>query len=446
MASITIVGLGPGALQSVTVGVVALLESVQEVYLRTTQHPVVRQLPTHLQLHSFDHLYETIPEFAALYHEIAREIVVLGERDEGVVYAVPGHPFVGETTIAHIVPMAKAAGIPVHIVDGLSFLEPSLAAVGADALDNLQIADATTFDTRYFPPFDADRPVLIAQVYNRQVASDTKLLLMEQYPDDFAVTLLHGLESGIVEPVTLPLHDLDKRDTFTVRTSLWVPPLPTRGALHRLQDIVAHLRAPDGCPWDREQDLRSLRSSIIEEAYEVVDAVDRDDTDGVREELGDQLLVVAMYAQMASEAGDFTLHDVINDVSTKLIRRHPHVWKDVEVSGSDEVLANWDAIKVQEKVDKGTAPKDVYDEVPLGFPSLMRAEKIAKRAKKQGWTPTDPAAAFATWQDAPDDPDALGDLFLALAVYANAQKQESETLVREAVNRMVAEMRGEAER
>lgn len=437
MPRITILGLGPSDARQLTVEAVATLEAHREVWLRTASHPVVAGLPPHLTIHTFDSIYQEAENFAAVYERIAAQVLELGQRDEGVLYAVPGHPFVGETAVQLIMAGAEAQGIPVDIVEGLSFIEPTLTAFRADAMDGLQLVDATTFPALYYPPFDADRPVLIAQVFSREVASTTKLLLMELYPDDHSVMLLQDDGATVV----LPLHALDKEQRFGLRTSLWVQPLPTRGSLPYFQDIIAHLRAPDGCPWDREQDFHTLRNSILEEAYEVVDAIERDDHDALREELGDQLLLVTMYAQMASEEGLFTLHDVIDDISTKLIRRHPHVWKAVEVSGSDEVLANWDAIKVQEKLDKGATTKDVYDEVPMVFPSLMRAEKIAKKVRKAGGDLPDPAATFAAWQANPTDGDALGELLLALANQASLNKQESEALLRTATNRLVAKMR-----
>ncbi len=438
MPHITILGLGPGAFQQLTIEAVETLNEHRDLWLRTRHHPVVDDLPSHLTVHSFDEVYEESDDFATVYRRIAERVIELGRRDVGVLYGVPGHPFVGESAVQKIVEFAQAAELPVKIIEGVSFIEPSLSAIRADALDGMHIADATTFAARYYPPFHGDSPVLIAQLYSRQVASDTKLLLMELYPDQHPVTLLQG-DKAIL---TVPLHELDQRDDFGLRTSLWVPPLPTQGSLPYFQDIVAHLRAPEGCPWDREQDFTTLRNSILEEAYEVVDAIERDDADALREELGDQLLLVTMYAQMASEEGLFTLHDVIHEVSTKLIRRHPHVWKDVEVSGSGEVLANWEAIKVQEKIDKGTTPTDIYDEVPLAFPALMRAEKIAKRVRKAGGSLPDPAAAFAAWLADPTRGDALGDLLFALANHANANHLESEPLLRGAIDRAVAKMRG----
>ncbi len=437
MPRITILGLGPGSYQQLTLEAVETLNACNEVWLRTRHHPVVEELPADISIHSFDEIYDGAEDFATVYQTIAEKVIELGKREEGVLYAVPGHPFVGESAVQQIVRLADNQGIPVQIVEGVSFIEPSLSAVRADALDGVQIADATTFAARYYPPFDGDRPVLIAQVYNRQVASDTKLLLMELYPDEHPVTLLQGDGATL----TLPLYELDQREVFGLRTSLWVPPLPRQGSLPYFQDIVAHLRAPEGCPWDREQDFMTLRNSILEEAYEVVDAIEREDTDALREELGDQLLLVTMYAQMASEEGLFTLHDVIDEVSTKLIRRHPHVWKDVEVSGSTEVLANWETIKAQEKVDKGSTPKDVYDEVPLGFPSLLRAEKISKRIRKAGGAIPDPTTALNVWQNHPADEAALGDLLFALANHANANHLESDSLLRGAIERMVAKMR-----
>ena len=444
MSQITILGLGPGEWKHLTLEAVEALNDHHEVWLRTRHHPLVAQMPAHLTIHSFDEWYEEADEFAALYERIGAEVLRLGQREKGVLYAVPGNPSVGESTVGLIRLLADKANIPVRLIEGLSFIAPSLAAVRADALDGLQITDATLMLTRYYPPFDADRAVLIAQLYSKMVASEVKLTLLELYPADHPVTLLHGAGTAQARTLTLPLYELDHRSDFAYLTSLWVPPLSEPSSLPHLQNIVAHLRAPEGCPWDREQDHHSLRSSILEEAYEVVDAIDQESPTELYEELGDLLLLITMNAQIANEGGDFSMVQVIRAISQKLIRRHPHVFGTTDVNDLDDLIKNWDAIKAAERAAKGqpAKQKDEFDDVPLALPALTRARKITRKAIKKGWLAPDPAHAFATWQQTPND-TTLGDLLLALTVSAMQEKQEAETLLRDAITRLIAERRAD---
>ncbi|MGH2542011.1 MAG: MazG family protein, partial [Ardenticatenaceae bacterium] len=349
MPQITILGLGPGEWKHLTLEALAALNSHDEVWLRTRYHPLIEEMPAHLAVHSFDAFYEEAEEFAALYRRIAEEVIRLGRREEGILYAVPGHPWVGESTVFQIVGLAREKGIPVRVVDGLSFVEPVLAAVERDALDGLQIADASEVARRYAPPFDADRPVIVGQLYSRMVASDVKLVLMELYPAEHPVTILYGAGTREGRTITMPLYRLDQQSDFSYLTTLWVPPLPWPSSLPSFQNIVAHLRSPDGCPWDREQDHDTLRPFVLEEAYEVAEAIDNDSAPDLCDELGDLLLMILMNAQIASESGDFNMSDVIASISEKMIRRHPHVFGSTTVSGSADVLRNWEAIKAEER-------------------------------------------------------------------------------------------------
>ena len=157
-------------------------------------------------------------------------------------------------------------------------------------------------------------------------------------------------------------------------------PDPDSTAFNRLRAIVTRLRAPDGCPWDREQTHATLRNDLIEEAWEVVDAIGRDDLAHLREELGDLLLQVVMHSQIASEAGHFTLDEVVGEIAEKLVRRHPHVFGEKKLGDSGAVLKQWDEIKRQEK---GAA--SVLDNISPALPALMRAEKVQKRAARVGF-------------------------------------------------------------
>ncbi|VGO17985.1 nucleoside triphosphate pyrophosphohydrolase [Pontiella sulfatireligans] len=156
-------------------------------------------------------------------------------------------------------------------------------------------------------------------------------------------------------------------------------------AMERLLGVMRKLRAPDGCPWDREQSHESLKSDLIEEAYEVIDAIESGNASHLEEELGDLLLQVVFHSQISAEAGEFEFHQVANGISDKLVRRHPHVFGEVQVADSGEVLQNWDAIKKVEKQGEGEAPASIVAGIPKHLPALQKAHQIQKRAARAGF-------------------------------------------------------------
>jgi len=379
---ITIIGLGPGDLSLMTCEARDLLEKAKEVYLRTKRHPVVDSLPHHLQLHSFDYLYEKAENFEEVYERIAQEVLRLGERPEGVLYAVPGHPLVGEASVHRILALAQEKGVPVTIVAGMSFLEPLFSLLKVDPLAGLQIGDAVTLASRLHPGLNPDTPALIGQLYSRTVASDLKLALMNLYPDDHPVTLIQGAGAPQVKTRTIPLYELDHEEEVDHLTSLFIPPLSAPSSFSSLQDIVARLRAPDGCPWDREQTHQSLRPFLLEETYEALEALDLEDTERLCEELGDLLLEVLLQVQIAAEEGEFKMPDVLRGIIAKLIRRHPHVFGEVEATTPGEVISHWQEIKREE----GQLAEGPFADLPLIMPALARAQRIQQVAPARGLT------------------------------------------------------------
>jgi tetrapyrrole methylase family protein/MazG family protein len=207
---IVILGLGPGTPEALTREAWAWLQQINELYVRTQLHPTIASLPDHLKIHSFDPIYESQQDFEAVYQEIIRNVLSLGARKGGVTYAVPGHPFVAEATCPEIVKQAQAANIPVRVIDGLSFLEPTFHALGIDPFPDLALIDAIDLSMRQTPGFPPSSPALIAQIYSRDVAADVKLSLMASYPDEHRVSLVHqaGTQNERVE--NLPLYAIDQ--------------------------------------------------------------------------------------------------------------------------------------------------------------------------------------------------------------------------------------------
>ena len=438
---ITLLGLGPGDPELLTRQAWQLIQSLPEIYLRTRQHPTVQGMPASLQIHSFDEVYEKGESFSHVYAHIVEQVLELGRRPQGVVYAVPGHPFIAEATCPEIARRAAAAGMPVRIVEGLSFLEPTFTALNIDPLPHTAIVDALQLADALVPPFPPDAPVIIAQIHAASVASDVKLTLMEAYPDEHPVRLVHaaGSSQQIVED--LPLYAIDRSPHIGLLTTLYLPPLQPGCSFEAFQEIIARLRAPDGCPWDRQQTHQTLRTHLLEETYEALSALDADDPAHMREEFGDLLLQIVLHAQIAAESGEFTMTQVIKGIYDKIIRRHPHVFGDWQVEGVGQVLQNWEKLKAAERENNSESHKGLLDGVALALPALTQAQEIQSRAARVGFDWPDVQGVVdkiceecAEFVNAPDDPSRmaeLGDLLFALVNLARRCDIDAESALRE---------------
>lgn len=402
-AAITIVGLGPGQWSDLTLQARAVLAQAaqdnQTVYFRTTIHPTVeplqKELPT-LAIESFDRLYDELENWNALYQRIAEELCTSATQ-QPVIYAVPGHPLIGESTVQRVLTLARERHLSTQIVAGLSFLEPVCTALSLDPLEaGTQIIDATALamleSDQIAGKIVPTQPLLVAQVYNRRLASAVKLALGEIYADEWPVKLVCAAGVDTAEAVVeMPLYELDRNNQTDHLSTLYVPPVDELAALRvpeTLRYITMRLRRePDGCPWDRQQTHQSLTRYVIEEAYEVVEALEEKDMEKLADELGDLLLQVYLHAEIARQEGDFAIGDVFEHVNAKLIRRHPHVFGDVQVSGAGQVVQNWDAIKKQERIAAGkdVQKESVLDGVPLASPALIVSQEYQKRASRIGF-------------------------------------------------------------
>lgn len=439
---ITVIGLGPGDERALTRGAWDTLCLAEELYLRTRHHPTVEHLPAHLTLHTFDELYEQHDSFADVYDAIAQEVVRLGGRPQGVLYGVPGHPLVGESSVQRILALAPAAGLAVRLIGGLSFVEAALESLGIDALDGIQIADGTQIAQSHHPWLNPDLPALIAQVYNRVVASDVKLALMNLYHDDHPVVLVQGADGPAPSRRKIKLYELDWQDDLDHLTTLYVPPVERRSSTAAFQDVIARLRAPGGCPWDREQTHQSLQGNLLEETYEVLAAIDADDPVELCEELGDLLLQIVLHAQIATEEATFKAVDVLQGIIAKMERRHPHVFGDAQADDSDTVLRNWEQIK---RAERGDPHRSLFEGIPAGLPALAQAIALQRRAARVGfdWDAPEPVLAKVAEEvgevqqadDADSRLDEFGDLLFSLVNVARWMEIDPETALRRANQR-----------
>ncbi len=420
--AITILGLGPGRWDDLTLQARALLEQAasdnKTVFFRTLIHPIVKPLNQeipNLRITSFDSFYDEVISWDTLYQRIAQEICTLAEQHPPVLYAVPGHPLIDEASVQLILQQARVRGLSTNIVAGLSFLEPVCAVLELDPFTpGIQMIDATNLAAlrsveiagKIIPTI----PLLVAHVYHRRQASAVKLALSECYPDEWPVKLVRSAGFAASETVgaqggdkprpymttgetviEMPLYEIDRGSLANHYNTLYVPPLEALDSL-RLPETLRYItmrlrRDPDGCPWDRQQTHQSLTRYVIEETYEVVEALEENDLEKLAEELGDLLLQVYLHAEIARQDGDFNIGDVFGHVSAKLIRRHPHVFGQVEVENAGQVIQNWEEIKRQERIAAGkdVQSESLLDGVPLASPALIVAQEYQKRAAKIGF-------------------------------------------------------------
>lgn len=382
MGSITIVGLGPGPFGCLSLETWDVIRQAPKLLLRTAVHPTVEDLRSRgVDFASYDTFYEQGEDFDSVYRAIAEDVIEQAQTED-IVFAVPGSPMVAEKTVGLIRAGASAAGLSLNVLPGMSFFELLCNRLGIDPQQGLTLVDALEVDAL---PKDLATGLVITQVFSQLVASELKLALMERLPDEAPVIVARHLGLPDESVTTVPLFELDRQAGFDHLTSVYAPPASTgceRFELDPLVKVMSRLRSPDGCPWDIEQSHATLRRYIIEEVYEVLEAIDEQDSTHLCEELGDLLLQIVFHARMAEEAGDFSMQDVVDTVTEKLIRRHPHVFGDISVQDAAEVIVNWDAIKRREKKQK---PKSALDGVPQGLPALLRANKLQMKAAKVGF-------------------------------------------------------------
>ncbi len=383
MKEIIIAGLGPGRKGLMTEETKQLLKHSACVRLRTRKHPTAEELEEEgMVFETFDAVYDTKDTFEEVYQTIAEECIALAHHYGTLVYAVPGRPLVAESTVTILRALAPKYGVKLTILPAMSFLEVLYVRLGIDPIHGLMILDSADVEDL---PDDPAAAMVITQVYDRAVAGEVKLALMERYSDETKIIFIRNLGMEDEELHEIPLYELDRQPFIDHLTSVYVPKQPKRESefdLTPLTDVMKTLRQPGGCPWDIEQTHESLRRYMIEEVYEVIEAIELEDAPLLCEELGDLLLQIVFHARVAEECGAFSMQDVIDGVTEKMIRRHPHVFGTINVKDAGEVLVNWEEIKAKEKEGKRKA---VLDGVSPGLPSLMAAFKLQKKAAKVGF-------------------------------------------------------------
>ncbi len=451
-ARVVVVGLGPAGDDFVTEQTRAEIARVAHRYLRTARHPSARLVPDAV---TFDDVYEAADTFADVYAEITNRLVAAAQQHGEVLYAVPGSPLVLERTVRSLRADQRVECV---IHPAMSFLDVVWARLGVDPVE----AGVTLIDGHEFATAAAGLhgPLLVAHTHANWVLSEIKLAV-EGAAGDEPVVIMQRLGSPDECITHTTWAELDRTVEADHLTSIYVPDLgsPVAAESVRFHQLARTLR--EQCPWDQEQTHRSLVKYLIEETYEVVDALqalDPDDPstdDALVEELGDLLYQIEFHATIAEQEGRFTIADVAQRVHDKLVRRHPHVFPPdggdtVEVSGADEVVTNWDAIKRIEK-----QRTSIFEGIPNSQPSLGYAYAVQRKAAKVGFDWPDvhgavPKIAEETAEVleahatgvAEDVADEVGDLLFAVVNVARHLGVEPEAALRAATRKFRTRFEG----
>ena len=299
----------------------------------------------------------------------------------------------------------------------------------------LTLLEAQTLASAHVPPFPPDMPALLTGIDSPELAMQVKKVLLAVYPKGFEVNLVKGQKSKVERLGDLQPSTFD----FTPFTCLYIPPLGEGTSFESFAEIVAHLRAPDGCPWDREQTHQTLRTHLLEEAYEALSAMDENDSADMREEFGDLLLQIVLNSQIGSETDSFSMTTVIKGIYDKIVRRHPHVFGDVKLDGVSGVLQNWEKLKEKERGEK-KEDKGLLDGVPAALPALTQAQEYQDRAARVGFDWPEIEGVLDKIREEIEEIKAaqnldevtaeLGDLFFVLVNLARWRKVDAESALR----------------
>ncbi|MCU1427349.1 MAG: MazG family protein [Actinomycetia bacterium] len=449
---VVVVGLGPaGAEFLLPIARDAIVHATSR-YARTTRHPAIADLAGDgVDFVTFDALYDAGDDLDSVYGAIADALCDAAAREGEVLYAVPGNPVVAERTVG----LLRERDVDVQIVPGLSFSDLAWSRVGVDPMRGGRVLDAHEFSVS---AAGAGGPLLIAQCDDQFVCSDVKLALLEVLAPDHPVTVLQRLGLADERVFTVPLTDIDRVVEPDHLTSFFVDTgdATIAGEFARFVALVQRLRGPGGCPWDAEQTHHSLRRHVLEEAYEVAAAIEDlpsaapngdvpiEAYDALADELGDLLFQVVIQSVLAAEAGAFTIADVARTVHDKLVRRHPHVFGDVSVSNSDDVVTNWEQIKKAEKNHTS-----LVEGITPGLPALIYAQKLYRKATSVGLDPyADPEAALRGAVDrlagaTGDDAEAaLGEVLATATAAARGRGLDAESALAGWARRFVARFAG----
>ena len=446
---ITVAALGPDDGGMLTFAAYEAMERAQCLVLRTAQHGVAKVLCDRgIAYTTLDALYEQTEDFDELCAYAAKKLIALACEKGGLCYAV-SEP-VSDATVRKLA-CALPEDVALEVIGGVTLAANAAAAALPFGVDTENLRTLTALSLEEHRP-EGDCPQVITEIDNRYLASDVKLWLTDLFEDEMTVYFLADASRPGCNAEPIALCDLDRQEHYDHRTAVLVPAVSvyerSRASFEDFVKVIARLRAPGGCPWDRAQTFHTLRQYMIEEACEAAEAMDGDNPDKIADELGDVLLQVVLNSCIGAEHRDFTDRDVTSMAARKMITRHEHVFGKAKASNAGEVVSVWEQQKKKERGEQTALER--IKEVPASLPALMRAQKSMRRLmQSQGEKPevsllarqAADAAAKLCAKDAGET--AVADARMEICALADAMGLDAECALRSGVMRLIERLEAE---
>lgn len=398
MKKITVISIGTGNEELLTMGAVRALKTAKTLVLRTGRHAVAGYLKAEgIEFGTLDELYDQCEDFDIFNQAVAVRLLEMCEKGP-LSYGVADASMDATVMALH---RLKPRNVEVEVLAGVSHGDRCFSMLAVQSA-GLRMMAASEFSGARVTPGE---PLLLCEVHSRECAGDCKLRLLDLLPPETEVTFFEGDEKGALTARTMELCEIDRQNRYDHLAAVYVPAVPmqsrTRFDMDDLQAVMARLRGPGGCPWDREQTHETLLTNLLEECYEFIAAVREEDTDHMYDELGDVLLQVVFHAEIARQHGEFALNDVTTAICQKMMERHTHIFGDAKADTAEEVLTNWEAIKRRQRGIASHA--QAMRDVSTGLSSMLRAWKVQHKAAKVGFDFAGPKEALAKVREEADE-------------------------------------------
>jgi len=375
---------------------------------------------------------------AAMPGKVVEAILSDQRAGKDVVYVTIVKPLAADAVVKGLKKVAP--DLPLKWASGEDFVDESVMSQAVNGTSGLTVIDGSELAGSYHIPFSAGQAALVFEPGDSKRLTEIARLLRDVYPAGHGLWLLTEKADGSLDWKPCDLSKTEK--CVELVAAILLPARSGDCSLESFEEVIAHLRAPNGCPWDRKQTHSSLRTYLLEETYEALEALDGNDMDGLKEELGDLLLQILLHAQIGVESGEFSMAEVLEGINRKIVRRHEHVFGDVKVADAHGVVQNWEKIKQQEREENGVdESKGLLDGIPVSFPALAQAQSIQDRAARVGfdWKEIEPVMdkvmeEYREVQEAPDEKERakeLGDLLFAVVNLVRWYKVDAESALRE---------------
>ena len=446
---ITVAALGPDSGKLLTMGALDAMRGADALVLRTARHGAIKTIEAQgIAYQTLDALYERCEDFDELCEKASAALIKKALACTNLCYAV-SEP--GSDATVRALAKALPEGVTLRVVGGVTLAGNAACAVLPFGVDTENLRTVTALSVSEMR-VQADCPQVITEIDSRYIASDVKLWLSDLFDDEMTVYFLeNAAEPGVLAKPVL-LCELDRQEHYDHRTAVLVPRVSvyerSRASYEDFAEVIARLRAPGGCPWDRAQTHHTLRQYMIEEACEAAEAMDGDDDLKIADELGDVLLQVVLNSCIGAEHRAFTDRDVTSMAAHKMITRHEHVFGKEKAEAAQDVVPVWENAKKKERGEQ-TALERVLD-VPVSLPALMRAQKSIRRewqAKNESHTLQMALEDVRTAVNALGTKGAgevqLGDALEALCALAHVVDLDAETALRSALSRRIDRLRKE---